>query len=157
MTDMSHLDSSPGDGQEWLGFQAGTADERAVDAISTEERLGVIRLHAPAVLDDQRLGRSLSEPSFEAFSDEVVSRLGLLGRGLMPECAERHRASLENFADQAQIREWRTDGDRDLILNTHAFDDPPGQAIGFGGRGVHLPVSDDEFLRHVDFLSGVNS
>ena len=43
--------------------------------------LGVVRLDAPSILDDDPGGRRLAERLDEPAADERVDRLGLLGRG----------------------------------------------------------------------------
>ena len=48
------IDPSPDDGQKLVGIQAGAADEGTVHAVLAQQRGGVLRLDAAAILDDNR-------------------------------------------------------------------------------------------------------
>src|SRR6476469_1862838 len=80
--------SSSSDGQESVGLQAGAADECTVHSMLAQQRGGVIRLDAAAVLDGERPGRILPEHPTEAAPDDGVRVLGLLGGGVLSETAD---------------------------------------------------------------------
>jgi hypothetical protein len=70
--------------------------------------------------------------------------------------SKRDAAAFENFAGQGQIGERRTDGDGYAVRSAHAIHDRFGQPSSFGGGGIHLPVTGDEFLAHVRFPLGAH-
>src|SRR5271157_3357441 len=69
------------DAQEITGLEAGASHQRPVDVGTGQQLLGVVRLHAPSILDDNPGGRRLAERLDEPAADEGVDRLGLLAGG----------------------------------------------------------------------------
>ncbi len=80
---MFDTDSGADNCQKLIGNQAGAADEAAVHARFSEERRGVIRVDAAAVLDHQRARRCLPEQLTEAAANAVMRLLSLLGRRMV--------------------------------------------------------------------------
>src|SRR3954449_141582 len=64
-------------GQKAVGLQRGAADQAAVDVGLGEEALGVLGLHAAAVLDSDAVGEVLVPHFGKGLADEGVDFLGL--------------------------------------------------------------------------------
>ena len=60
--------------------------------------------------------------------------------------AQGDAAALENLPDKGEIRKGRTDAGANAVFPADAIHDGLGQQRGFGSSGMHLPISDDEFL-----------
>ena len=65
--------------------------------------------------------------------------------------AEGDAAALENLPDKGEVRKRRTDADANTVFHAETIYDRFGQPGGFGSGGMHLPISDNEFLAHVRF------
>src|SRR5262245_7379184 len=70
------------DCQKLLRFEARAADERAVHVWLVQQRRGVFRFHASAVLYQKRCGRFLAESLADASANEGMGLLRLLRRGV---------------------------------------------------------------------------
>ncbi len=158
-----------------LGRQAG----QSLDELPVEHRFGLVGLTLvqslaaaedhleaggqgnPYLLVDERIGFAQLMPALAVSEDHVLAaeieehrRADLAGEralllGIEVLRSERDGAALENLPDKRQIREGRTDRDGYAVKNAHAIHDRLGQLTGNGGGGIHLPVTDDEFLTHV--------
>src|SRR5215471_18304323 len=70
------------DCQKLLRFEARAADERAVHVRLVQQRRGVLRFHASAVLYQKRCGRFLAESLADVSANEGMGLLRLLRRGV---------------------------------------------------------------------------
>ena len=95
---MRLTDPSPDDGQKLVGNQAGAACKRAVHAVSTKQRGGVVRLDTAAVLYGKRLSRFLPEHLTETAPNDGVRLLSLLRGSVVFEIAD----CLDRFVRDAQ-------------------------------------------------------
>ena len=117
---------------------------RATLYFLVDERVGFAQfVPALAVSQDDVLAAEIKEHRWANLAGECAFLFGIHVL-----CPERDAAALQDISNKREIRERRTENDRDAFLVPQSINDVSGQLPGIGGGGVHLPVADNGLLLH---------